>query len=204
MKFLMKFNVDYSYNNTEGNEMKIKTKENMMMKNEKSKEDELDKMFDFQQDLNIDPNSLDCEWIEQPQRFMKYAEAATEAYKRRELLKDQLDLIKSQLDQEIRANAINNGEKITEAVVSSRITQDERFQEKNRLLLEAEYNLELMQYAVRAMDQRKIALENLVRLFGMEYFSGPKAPENIGEKYKTWIEKRYSREKIKSRLQRQK
>lgn len=172
------------------------------MRNDEQLKKDIQDKFDFQNDLAIDPMALDCEWLDQPQRFMKYAEAASEASKRREQLKDQLNLLKSQLDQEIRASATLNGEKITEAVVSSRIAQNVQYQNQNQMLIQAEYDLELMQYAVRAMDQRKVALENLVRLFGMEYFSGPKEPQNIGERYGSWVNKKGTRDKIKEQMRR--
>lgn len=172
------------------------------MRNDEKLKQDLQEQFDFQADLEIDPVALDCEWISQPQRFMKYAQAAADASKHRELIKDQLNLLRAKLDQEIRATASNDGEKITEAVVVSRINQNVSYQALNQDLIQAEYNLELMQYAVRSMDQRKVALENLVRLFGMEYFSGPREPQDIGKRYGEWANKKGTRNKIKDRMRR--
>jgi hypothetical protein len=37
----------------------------------------------------------------------------------------------------------------------------------------------MAQAAVNAFEQRKSALENLVRLFGQSYFAGPKMPRDL-------------------------
>jgi hypothetical protein len=43
------------------------------------------------------------------------------------------------------------------------------------------YEAEVLQGAVNAVDHRKDALENLVRLHGLQYFAGPKVPRNLSE-----------------------
>jgi hypothetical protein len=46
-------------------------------------------------------------------------------------------------------------------------------------LIEAAYQLNIIQSAVRAFDHRKAALENEVKLWLGAYYSGPKEPRDI-------------------------
>ena len=45
--------------------------------------------------------------------------------------------------------------------------------------LDEKHRAEILQCAQKAFDQRKAALENLVKLYGMQYFAGPSEPRDL-------------------------
>jgi len=136
--------------------------------------------MDYQKDIIIDPDSLDLEWLDQASLFMKYARGAAIARADLDQAKENLDLVRSTLDKEIRANPDKfEIDKITETVVTNTIIGILEFQKANEKVLQAKFEVDIAQSAVNAMNQRKDALENLVKLHGMSYFAGPKVPRDL-------------------------
>lgn len=138
-------------------------------------------------DLKIDPDQLDIEWLEQPLLFHKYSSASAQANqfvrKCEELMKvvrSQLTLEASQkgeqvLGQRIKPTAVN--------VEAYYRTHKDYIQAKTSLS-EAQYEAEMLTNAVYAFHQRKSALENLIKLHGQNYFAGPVVPRELSAKYK--------------------
>ena len=46
-------------------------------------------------------------------------------------------------------------------------------------LIDAKYENDIAEGVVKALDQKKSALENLVRLLGVSYFAGPNVPHDL-------------------------
>lgn len=137
----------------------------------------IDKMMQEGLDqLRIDESSLDVEWLEQPRLFLQEADKLAKLAIEVDTLKEELDLIKANLDFSIRANPEDwNLPKVTEASVSAAIIADEDYIAANKKYMVAKSRYSAQQNLVRALDQRKTALENLVRLHGQSYFSTPQA-----------------------------
>lgn len=136
--------------------------------------------LNYEQDVKIDEQALDIEWLEQAALFLKYARHAANMRKELDAAKENLDVIKAEADNYIRKNPAEfKIEKVTEAVVTSLILQDETVQKANKRFNDAKYELDMAQAAVSAMNQRKDALENLVKLHGQSYFAGPKVPRDL-------------------------
>ena len=57
---------------------------------------------DFKTEIFIDKNSLDEELVRQPQLYCYWAERETEALYERDKCKEKLDLVKAELDGDIR------------------------------------------------------------------------------------------------------
>ena len=130
--------------------------------------------MDYEKDLQIDQDSLDQEWVYQPQLFFRYAREQVEAKARADAAKERVDVVKAELDGEVRAALQAAGGKMTEAMVSAEIIQHHKYRTAMTEYMETAEEAGLLTAAVRAMDQRKSALENLVRLHGQEYFSAPR------------------------------
>lgn len=161
--------------------------------------------YDYDMDLQIDPTALDVEWLEQPRLFMKYAEAAAQAKKEVDQLKEALDVVKAQADHSIREEPEAYGlTKVTEATVLAAITQDGDVRQSLADLINGRYELEILNGAVRAFEQRKTALENMVRLHGASYFAGPTVPRDVEAEIVKHAEKKASDIKVKKRMQRKK
>lgn len=136
--------------------------------------------MNYEQDIRIDETALDVEWLEQPSLMMKYARVAIEARKKLDQAKEALDVAKAELDKNIRSNPERFGlEKITEGAITSAILTHKDYAKANQEMIEAKYQTDMANAAVRAVEARKDALENLVRLFGQSYFAGPKMPRDL-------------------------
>ena len=140
--------------------------------------------MNYEKDLKIDVESLDVEWADQPTLMFKYTKISAEARMELDEAKENLGVVKAEIDLQIREKPEKFGiVKLTEAAVQSAIILDEDFGKANKECMKAAYELEMAQGAVRAVDQRKQALENLVRLHGLQYFAGPKIPRDLSKEY---------------------
>lgn len=136
--------------------------------------------MNYEKDLYIDDSALDIEWLDQSMLFMKYARHAAEARRTLDETKQALDIKKSEVDKAIRENPDAFGiEKVTEGAIQSAILTEGGYQEAYQIFLDAKFESDMASNAVQAFNQRKEALENLVKLNGQQYFSGPKVPRDI-------------------------
>ena len=130
---------------------------------------------DYEKDLWIDQEQLDVEWLNQPSLFMQYAELAAQAEKEKQEAKEALNLVRAGLDGEIREQLKRDKAKSTEAIVEAHILQNDHYKHAASDYIEARYNYDIMSAAVKAFDQRKSALEYLVKLWLGSYFASPKS-----------------------------
>ena len=136
--------------------------------------------MNYEKDLYIDETNLDIEWLDQSMLFMKYAKHSAETQRDFDDVKQKLDVLKAELDKEIRENPSDFGiEKVTEGAIQSAILTTPRYQAMYEALLDTKFENDMAKNAVQAFNQRKEALENLVKLNGQQYFSGPKVPRDI-------------------------
>lgn len=162
---------------------------------------------DYERDLTIDPDALDTEWLVQPSLFMKYAEACADARLVMDREKEALDVIRAGVDNDVRSNPAAYGvDKLTETRVAGLVIQSTPYKEATDRYLQAKHDFEVLSATVRAFDNRKAALENLVRLQGQGYFAGPQVPRDLKEGYKQRMEemreatKGIAKGRIKERL----
>ena len=130
--------------------------------------------FNFEADLAIDKHSLDTELLTQAQKMMRYSAAHAQAQFDRDRAKQALDVTKANLDASIRKELTDQQVKFTEAVVDGKIRTAPNFLEEQSKFQDAEYKVNLLMGAVMAMNARKVALENLVRLFLSGYWADPR------------------------------
>jgi len=144
--------------------------------------EEITESTQFGTDLKIDLSALDIEWEEQPQTFFKYSKEL--AYAKRELgrLKEKYEVLKAQVGNKIRSQYPDK--KPTENAINSLIIQNKEIIQSAKDVLDQELVVDLLASGVKAFDQRKTALENEVKLLGMNYFAGPREPRNISDYYK--------------------
>jgi len=148
--------------------------------------------MNYEDDIRIDDGALDVEWLEQASLMMRYARHLAEMNRELDLAKEHLDIVKAELDKEIREDPEKFGiGKITEAVVTNTILQQKKYQSQYHEYLEIKFEYDMAQNAVRAIQQRKDALENLVRLHGQQYFAGPSVPRDLSKER----EKQYKQKK---------
>lgn len=140
--------------------------------------------MDYEKDVNIDPNSLDVEWLEQPNLMLKYGRIAAQTKLDMDKAKEKLEVVKAELDKDIRLNPEKYDiAKLTESVVASTILLQPEYKEASEAYIEATYEFNMARYAVQAISDRKDALENLVKLHGMQYFAGPSVPRDLSKEW---------------------
>lgn len=176
---------------------------------------------EIEQDKNLDPDSLDVAWLEQPNLFYKYSSALSNAMKERnekivevDEYKEKVNRVKAELDAEIRDDPEEfDLEKVTETSIQSAIVRSDRYQSALQDYHEARKELNKAQNVVNqfytyvnTMDQRKAALEGLAKLLNQQYFATPAEPKQLSEKYhaETNKAKKGARDKVKTRQRRSK
>ena len=129
-------------------------------------------------DLRIDKYALDKEWLEQPQRYQIYSEFEARAEKEQDEARRNLDLVRAELDSDIRQNPSEYSlkEKPTEAAISNVILSQEKYKDAQQRYIDAKYNLNVLTGNTKSFEHRKSALENLVKLSLSGYYSRPVSP----------------------------
>jgi len=158
-------------------------------------------MENFKEKLEIDQNALDQEWLNQPKRFYAVSEDLAHAKKRLEKEKLKMEIIEAELYRDIKTNSSNYGlEKVTEAAIASTIKLQSKYEDQQNKIIEAKHEADIFNAGVSAFDQRKKALENMVFLFGQQYFASPKIPKGTDGTYIKEAEKKKARSKIHKKL----
>ena len=151
--------------------------------------------LNYEQDVSIDETALDVEWLQQANLMYKYARYQAETKKAMDEAKERLDFIKAKLEMDIRANPENYGlSKVTESAVASTILLQPEYQEASKKYIEARYENDVAAAAVKAIDQKKTALANLVKLLSVSYFAGPSAPRDLSLEWNERIKKKEQKE----------
>ena len=141
-------------------------------------------MLDYENDITIDPDALDVEWLRQADLMRRYSMHAAETRRLMDEAKERLDFVRSKLDSQIRSNPELYGiSKVTESSIQAAIVLSAEYQEASREYIQAKYEYEATNAAVRALDQKRSALENLVKLLGLSYFAGPAVPRDLHAEY---------------------
>lgn len=130
----------------------------------------------YYKDLEIDQYNLLKEWREQPKLYLEYAEEASQAQEEVNRLKDELEVLESQVNLEIRSNEYERmpeKAKVTEGLITSLLRTDPRVIALRQEYNEALYNADVLKKSEKAFYMRKEALENIVKLTGREYYAEP-------------------------------
>jgi len=139
--------------------------------------------MNYEKDIEIDETSLDIEWLEQPKLFMQYSRHLADMRRRADETKQTLDIVRAEIDRDAREDPekFQITGKVTEGAITSAVLTNDKYKKAYQDFLDAKYEMDMALSAVRAFEQRKDALENLVRLHGQEYFAGPRVPRDLHE-----------------------
>lgn len=127
--------------------------------------------FNVEADLSIDKFQLDKECISHPGIFYRYLNAAVEAEQEVANKKDYLKVLIANTQIRIRENFNNEGKKVTEGLIGAAVESDPDVIEAEKSLRMAQETSTKLNTAVRALDTKKSALDNLVKLYCAGYFS---------------------------------
>lgn len=141
----------------------------------------------------IDKMQLDREWVNQPALYVEYAEKLADASQTLDYAKSTLDVVTATLDKDIRLFPQNYGiEKLTETVITNTILLQKNHQTAAKDVVIAKHDVAILRAAVDGLDQRKAALENLVKLLLSSYYAQPQAPTDARDKMEADGKKRFA------------
>lgn len=154
----------------------------------------------YESDIKINESALDVEWINQPNLMVQYGRHYAYTEREMEKAKAHLEVLRAELDKKIRSNPDDYGiAKITESVISNTITLQSEYREAQVDFLDTKYEYEMAKLAIRALDHRKQALENLVKLHGQQYFAGPSVPRDLSKEWEQEERNKKADSKIRMR-----
>jgi hypothetical protein len=157
--------------------------------------------LNYKEDLDINPDALDLEWLRQSSLMMKYTKLAAKANREVDRAKEKLDVTKAGLDKAIRKDPQQYEiEKLTEGSVFAAIIVQGSYTEDNGLYLQAKYEADMAKGAVRALEHKKDSLEGLVKLYLSGYFSGPNVPKMLNRGWEQEEKQKSSDEKVASKF----
>jgi hypothetical protein len=113
-------------------------------------------------DLKINISSLETEWEKQALNYFKWSELFAESQRKKMEAKLTLDSIESKIDLDVRSNPKKyNLDRITEAAVKNLIINSQGYVTANLKYLDLVKENDLLHAAVKALEQKKSALEHL-------------------------------------------
>lgn len=133
--------------------------------------------LDPENDIPVHNDDIDVEWLRQSSLFLKYGRASAEAEKRVKIAEQNIKVVRSELVMEANEKL----DKPTGQNVEAYYRTHPKHQAAKQELIDAEYERDLLQSAKSAIYMKKSALENLVKLTALGWFSAPVAPKSFEE-----------------------
>lgn len=146
--------------------------------------------------VQIDPNELDKEVIRLPGDYLKFCFAAVDAKADLDEAKAALDVVESEVLNDVRDNPGKYGLEIsertkmpTDKACAAQVSINPRYKDALKKVNDAKYDSEIAQAIVDAFDVKKRSIENLISLHGMGYFSDIKMTKQARETVDNMIER---------------
>lgn len=147
-------------------------------------------------DTEIDPDNLDVALVELPNLLFKYSQASTEAEKKVEEAEENVKITRSRLIKWANENPKElEGGKATGQAVEAYYRTEQEYIDAKQEEIDARYEASMVKNAIYAIYAKRGALEHLIKLLGMEYFSGPSSPMDLSDRVDI------AREEAKGRIQ---
>ena len=142
-------------------------------------------MSEYNDDLKIDFDNLDKNWRDHATNYMKWAENWANAVAEKDRKKEEIDVLKADLDAHYREKLEKDiGKKPTETMVASAIIADEKFKVAQQELITMVKNVNVLASAKTAFEHRKKALEGSTNLWINGYWAEPRVSAEAKEKFK--------------------
>lgn len=154
--------------------------------------------MDYLNDIKIDLHALDREWLNLPFQIAEYGEKCAKAKKKMLKSQEKVKTIRSEIVLEVNRNPnlMGKGQKATGVNVEAYYRDHPDHQDAKVESIQAEHDYDVLQGAVFAFQAKKQALENLVKLHGMDYFSEPHVKD---DEVTTEARKSRKRKRVKRR-----
>lgn len=126
----------------------------------------------------IDLSRLEWEWVQQPRLFERAARKLADAKRDLETTKVEVELVKAEVELDVRNHPKNHGLiKVTEKSIAAAVVLSDEYRSALQTQNRAKYRVDIFQVRVTTLEHKKKALENVVDLYGQQYFSKPKASD---------------------------
>jgi hypothetical protein len=138
--------------------------------------------LNYKEDVRINEQELDLEWLDQPERAMQYGREWARLRKKVALLDESVKVIRSELIRKAWENPTKylGQPKGSVQTVEAFYRNHKKHKVAKQLWIEAQEELDLAEVAKNEMSfTRKSALENMVKLFAADYFAGPNVPRDL-------------------------
>lgn len=130
---------------------------------------------DYSEDIQIDENDLENEWLLQPSHYLHYAEAHAEALYNRDLKKSALEYTYSVLYDDAKTNWKDHfGKQPTEPATKEWIVRHPKYKAAEKEFIKTTRKVNVMLSVKNSFEHRKKALENVVSLMITGFHSEPK------------------------------
>lgn len=140
-----------------------------------TKED-FQQMRDFSERLEIDPSDLVEDWQDQVTLIWEAGHFSATCRRDLDVLRERLKLYEAELQTRIRKNPEDFGvDKVTDKAVQSVVEGDKKRNNLVQSITEADYTYGLSLAAVKSVEHRKSALENICRITMSEFYGTPRA-----------------------------
>ncbi len=140
--------------------------------------------MNYEEDIRIDVDDLDVEWTEQATLALKYGKHYAQCRRELSEAEEEIKITRSELIKE--ANEDPEGccdkEKPNAGDIEAYYRNHKRHKKAKEEIIRLQYELDMAEVAKNEVSfTRKAALENLVVLYGQQYFAGPKMPRNLSK-----------------------
>jgi hypothetical protein len=131
--------------------------------------------------IDINQDALDEEWLRQPGLVKKWGKKLAAAKMNASERKAAFKLVEAKLNLEIRESPEEfNLTKVTEDVIKNAVIVQDSYQKAQKRMFLAQKEVDDIQAVIEALDHRKSALSDLVRMELLDYHSTPTAPKGAG------------------------
>lgn len=141
-------------------------------------------MINYEEDIKIDEQALDAEWLEQGQLAIRYAKHASEMEKEAARAEEYVKTIRSELINEVNTDPdVTIGKsKPNAADIEAYYRTDKRYKKAKDDAVEKRNEADFSELARREISTtRRKALEQLVILYGQMYFAGPSVSRDLSQ-----------------------
>jgi hypothetical protein len=141
--------------------------------------------LNYKSEIQIDPDNLEEEWINQPSLYLKYSEEYANAVANKDRAKSNLEVVYAKIDARVRVDWDECGfdSKPTEPAIKQYISKNAEYRKAVKKHVMAIREANLMAGVKHSFDHRRKALENLVQLHISGFHSEPRI-KKVREKRK--------------------
>jgi hypothetical protein len=134
----------------------------------------------YEQDLEIDANNLDKEWLGYPRKLAYWINLEVEAQEEKDQAERNLEVVEAQMDEKIRLKPEVYGlEKVTEPSIKNAAKRSKEIEQANQRLIAAKKKARLLSGAVKTIEKTDKAMQHLGELWAAGYWSGKDMPKGV-------------------------